>query len=42
MDITPSSSRVHLRLKLAFDIDANGIIDVKALDKGTGKNIILK
>mgnify|MGYP003674967199 FL=1 len=35
-DIPPSSRGIP-QIEVTFDIDANGIIDVKAMDKGTGK-----
>ena len=35
-DIPPSSRGIP-HIEVTFDIDANGIIDVKAMDKGTGK-----
>jgi molecular chaperone DnaK (HSP70) len=37
LDIPPAPRGVP-KLKLTFDIDANGIIKVSATDKGTGKS----
>tara|TARA_R110002012_G_scaffold76571_1_gene193090 strand:- start:7753 stop:9621 length:1869 start_codon:yes stop_codon:yes gene_type:complete len=38
----PPSPRGIPQIEVTFDIDANGIIDVKALDKGTGKQQNIK
>ena len=38
----PSSPRGIPQIEVTFDIDANGIIDVKAVDKGTGKQQNIK
>ena len=38
----PPSPRGIPQIEVTFDIDANGIIDVKALDKGTGKEQNIK
>ena len=38
----PSSPRGIPQIEVTFDIDANGIIDVKAHDKGTGKSQNIK
>ena len=40
-DIPPSPRGIP-QIEVTFDIDANGIIDVKALDKGTGKQQNIK
>ena len=40
-DIPPSSRGIP-QIEVTFDIDANGIIDVKAVDKGTGKQQNIK
>jgi molecular chaperone DnaK len=40
-DIPPSQRGIP-QIEVTFDIDANGIIDVKALDKGTGKQQNIK
>jgi molecular chaperone DnaK len=40
-DIPPSSRGIP-QIEVTFDIDANGIIDVKAKDKGTGKEQNIK
>ena len=40
-DIPPSPRGIP-QIEVTFDIDANGIIDVKALDKGTGKEHNIK
>ena len=40
-DIPPSPRGIP-QVEVTFDIDANGIIDVKALDKGTGKQQNIK
>ena len=40
-DIPPSPRGIP-QIEVTFDIDANGIIDVKALDKGTGKEQNIK
>ena len=40
-DIPPSPRGIP-QIEVSFDIDANGIIDVKALDKGTGKQQNIK
>ena len=40
-DVPPSPRGVP-QIEVTFDIDANGIIDVKALDKGTGKQQNIK
>ena len=41
MDIPPSPRGIP-QIEVTFDIDANGIIDVKAKDKGTGKEQNIK
>ena len=38
----PPSKRGTPQIEVTFDIDANGIIDVKAVDKGTGKQHNIK
>ncbi len=40
-DIPPSQRGIP-QIEVTFDIDANGIIDVKAVDKGTGKQQNIK
>ena len=40
-DIPPSPRGIP-QIEVTFDIDANGIIDVKAVDKGTGKQQNIK
>jgi molecular chaperone DnaK len=40
-DIPPSQRGIP-QIEVTFDIDANGIIDVKAVDKGTGKQHAIK
>ena len=40
-DIPPSQRGIP-QIEVTFDIDANGIIDVKAVDKGTGKEQTIK
>jgi len=40
-DIPPSPRGIP-QIEVSFDIDANGIIDVKAVDKGTGKQHNIK
>ena len=40
-DIPPSPRGIP-QVEVTFDIDANGIIDVKAVDKGTGKQQNIK
>ena len=40
-DIPPSQRGIP-QIEVTFDIDANGIIDVKAVDKGTGKQHNIK
>ena len=40
-DIPPSPRGIP-QIEVTFDIDANGIIDVKAVDKGTGKQQTIK
>jgi len=40
-DIPPSQRGIP-QIEVTFDIDANGIIDVKAVDKGTGKEQNIK
>jgi|TARA_R110000824_G_scaffold98447_1_gene234909 molecular chaperone DnaK len=40
-DIPPSHRGIP-QIEVTFDIDANGIIDVKAVDKGTGKQHAIK
>jgi molecular chaperone DnaK len=40
-DIPPSPRGIP-QIEVTFDIDANGIIDVKAVDKGTGKEQNIK
>jgi|TARA_R110000824_G_scaffold41204_1_gene122847 molecular chaperone DnaK len=40
-DIPPSQRGIP-QIEVTFDIDANGIIDVKAVDKGTGKQQTIK
>ena len=40
-DIPPSHRGIP-QIEVTFDIDANGIIDVKAVDKGTGKQHTIK
>ena len=40
-DIPPSPRGIP-QIEVTFDIDANGIIDVKAIDKGTGKQQNIK
>tara|TARA_R110000765_G_scaffold93823_2_gene176972 strand:- start:4584 stop:6455 length:1872 start_codon:yes stop_codon:yes gene_type:complete len=40
-DIPPSPRGIP-QIEVTFDIDANGIIDVKAVDKGTGKEHSIK
>ena len=42
LDGIPPSQRGIPQIEVTFDIDANGIIDVKAVDKGTGKQQNIK
>lgn len=37
MDGIPPAARGIPQIEVSFDLDANGILNVSALDKGTGK-----
>ena len=39
LDGIPPASRGVPQIEVTFDIDANGILNVSAVDKGTGKHI---